>query len=687
MGDNHQQIIKTHNTVVAILSIAGVGAILESVTQGWEFWMPPVIIAGVVGAGWMHVTQKGTARFREDFYLIFSVFIAFFHGVHKSSFFDLYVVAALLMAVAALIKRIDFMRLIIIEFMVLVLTQIVMARRDKFVFDSMTISRIFLHVISMVCLYIVLKTIVEKILESNSAVDKLENTIRSNDNDMEDFLVNLSHELRTPINVINGLTDLILKRERREDIQTIKNAGLRISHQIEDIQDYSEIQRHNVILENERYMITSLLNDVLISYNTMRSDTDLDFVVDLDPEVPAVMKGDMKKIHKIISHLLDNAFKFTRKGGACLKITAYKKDYGVNLIIEVSDTGVGMSQKDLSRITKGIYQADKKRDRSTGGIGLGLSVVLGLVRSMDGFVKIESQKNMGTTVRISIFQEVIDPSPCMSINTDSFINVVIYNWLNRYEVPGLGLMYKNMSENLARGLRHNLFFASNIDELKKLIARGDITHVFVGDAEYEHDRDYFENELDRNIVLAVTAQEDYEAKKDTRAIVIRKPVYGLSIVQVLNGTTSGNVVSFEENLEKPDLEGVRALVVDDEPMNLVVATGLFKEYKMIIDTADSGIEAIDKFDRNDYDVIFMDHMMPQMDGVEAMKRIRSAAERSGRPVAIVALTANAVSGAKEMFLREGFDGFISKPIIISDFERVMQRVVTEGKAGNRGGKR
>jgi len=687
VGDNHQQIIKTHNTVVAILSIAGVGAILESVTQGWEFWMPPVIIVGVVGAGWMHVTQKGSARFREDFYLIFSMFIAFFHGVHKSSFFDLYVVAALLMAVAALIKRIDFMRLIIIEFMVLVITQIVMAKRDKFVFDSMTISRILLHVISMVCLYIVLKTIVEKILESNSAVDKLESTIRSNDHDMEDFLVNLSHELRTPINVINGLTDLILKREKREDIQTIKNAGLRISHQIEDIQDYSEIQRQNVIIENERYMITSLLNDVLIGYNTMRSETDLDFVVDLDPEVPAVMKGDMKKIHKIISHLLDNAFKFTRKGGACLKITTYKKEYGVNLIIEVSDTGVGMTQKDLSRITKGIYQADKKRDRSTGGVGLGLSVVLGLVRSMDGFVKIESQKNLGTTVRISIFQEVIDPSPCMSINTDSFINVVIYNWLNRYEVPGLGLMYKNMSENLARGLRHNLFFASNIDDLKKLIARGDITHVFVGDVEYEHDRDFFENELDRNIVLAITAEEDYEAKKDTRAIVIRKPVYGLSIVQVLNGTTSGNVVSFEENLEKPDLEGVRALVVDDEPMNLVVATGLFKEYKMIIDTADSGMEALDKFDRNEYDVIFMDHMMPQMDGVEAMKRIRSAAERDGKKVAIVALTANAVSGAKEMFLREGFDGFISKPIIISDFERVMQRVVTEGKAGNRGGKR
>ena len=686
MGDNSQDTIRIHNTVISVITIAVLGAIAENISQRWEFWVPPLIVLGVVAGWWMHVTQKGSARFREDFYLIFSMVIAFYHGVHESSFFDIFVISALLMSVSALVKRIDFLRLIMVEFLILMGMQIAIASKNgSIIFDSMVISRVALHIVALICLYFVMKAIVEKILERDSSVESLEKTIKSNDHDMEDFLVNLSHELRTPINVINGLSDLILKRERREDIQTIKNAGLRISHQIEDIQDYSEIQRQNVIIENERYMITSLLNDILINYNAMRSQSDLDFVVDLDPEVPAVMKGDMKKIHKIISHLLDNAFKFTRKGGACLRITAFKKDYGVNLIIEVSDTGVGMTQKDINRITRGIYQADKKRDRSTGGVGLGLSVVLGLVRSMDGFVKIESVKRRGTTVRISLFQEVIDPSPCMALNTDRFINVVIYNWQNRYEVPALGLMYKNMSENLAKGLRHNLFYAGSFEECKKLLARGDITHIYVGDAEYRHDKDYFENEVDKSIVLAITSEADFMLPKDSRAIVLRKPLYGLSILQVLNGTTKNNVVSFEEDIQKPDLSGVKALVVDDEPMNLVVATGLFKEYNMIIDTADSGFEAIDKFDRNDYDVIFMDHMMPQMDGVETMKRIRSAADRDGRKVSIVALTANAVSGAKEMFLREGFDGFISKPIILGDFERVMNRIITEGKAGQRGG--
>ena len=123
--------------------------------------------------------------------------------------------------------------------------------------------------------------------------------------------------------------------------------------------------------------------------------------------------------------------------------------------------------------------------------------------------------------------------------------------------------------------------------------------------------------------------------------------------------------------------GKKALVVDDEPMNLVVATSLFRDYEMIIDTAGSGKEALSKYHDNDYDIVFMDHMMPEMDGVEAMKKIKSMAADMGREAIVVALTANVVSGAREMFINEGFDGFIAKPIDTSDFERVMQRVLPD----------
>ena len=121
----------------------------------------------------------------------------------------------------------------------------------------------------------------------------------------------------------------------------------------------------------------------------------------------------------------------------------------------------------------------------------------------------------------------------------------------------------------------------------------------------------------------------------------------------------------------------RALIVDDEPMNLVVASKLLREYGMIVNTAESGKEALEKYKQSKFDVIFMDHMMPEMDGVETMKKIRFMADEMNRHPIMIALTANAVSGAREMFAREGFDGFIAKPIDIKEFERVMKRVLFE----------
>jgi CheY-like chemotaxis protein len=167
--------------------------------------------------------------------------------------------------------------------------------------------------------------------------------------------------------------------------------------------------------------------------------------------------------------------------------------------------------------------------------------------------------------------------------------------------------------------------------------------------------------------------------------VLPKPIYGYTVAKVLN--EENDVTSFMNGAENKalNLEGVKALIVDDEPMNLVVATGLFKDYKMEVDTADSGKEALAKYDLNEYDVIFMDHMMPEMDGVEAMKKLRIIANQREKKLIVIALTANAVSGAREMFLREGFDGFISKPINIKDFERVMNRVMSDKKAGRNGG--
>ncbi len=129
---------------------------------------------------------------------------------------------------------------------------------------------------------------------------------------------------------------------------------------------------------------------------------------------------------------------------------------------------------------------------------------------------------------------------------------------------------------------------------------------------------------------------------------------------------------------------MRVLVVDDEPMNLVVETGIFREYGMISETAESGKEAIDKFLSNEYDVIFMDHMMPGMDGVEAMKRIKDLSKDIKKAPVMIALTANALSDAKEMFMKEGFDGFIAKPVDIEEFERILENLLPDELVSHEG---
>ena len=686
MNEKANRTLRTHNVVVVIITVTCIGAILESISQRWELWVAPLIAGGIIACWAIHINGYGDTRFRENFFLIFAMMVAFFHGVHITSFFDIIIVSVLLMITASMLGRKRFLPFILLEYFVITFSQLIMGVfTGVIVLDPLNVSRILLHIVVELSIYRALHEILRNISRMESGIEAVHGAEESARKGMEDFLANISHELRTPVNVINGMSSLILKKERREDVEAIRMAGLRLSNQIEDIQDYSEIERGDAILEEDRYMITSILGDIASSYQLYYQPKGLEFTIDLDPSVPAVLKGDSKKIKKIITHLIDNGFKFTKKGGVLLRVFCIKKEYGINLIIEVLDTGVGMTEKVRNRVATGSYQADKKRNRSTGGIGLGLSIVYGFTRLMHGFVTIESDPGQGAVVRVSVVQEVIDPTPCISVDSGRFLGVAFHVLPEKLDDFRVGGAYQMMATNLAAGLRLNLYSAPSLDELKKLLKTGKITHVFMGKSEYEQDPDFFEELAESSVTVAMYTGPGFFVKKNSRIIVLPKPIYGYTVAKVLN--EENDVTSFMNGAENKalNLEGVKALIVDDEPMNLVVATGLFKDYRMEVDTADSGKEALAKYDLNEYDVIFMDHMMPEMDGVEAMKKLRIIADQREKKLIVIALTANAVSGAREMFLREGFDGFISKPINIKDFERVMNRVMSDKKAGRNGG--
>ena len=667
--------IKSERFMFSIATLAALACVIHNSIKGWEFWTPWVIFACTALLWWLHITQKFQRDVRIALCFVYSAFLVFYHDVHEINALELTVSFALFLSTIALADSLLLLDLALLEYPVVMIFQAYIALNNNTAnFSVLTILYASFQLLIIFIFYLIARIGINFRINERIGRQKWMEAVCANDRDMEDFLSNISHELRTPINVISGMTSLMQKEDKSRELASIQEAGVRLAHQIEDIQDYTEIMRGEIVLDEENYMCTSLINDVVTSYNSVYPKSNLEFIVDLAPETPSIMYGDFKKLHKIFRHIIDNAIKFTNEGGVYIRVFTSPKDYGVNLTIEVTDTGSGMSREDMSKVSKGLYQANKKRTRSTGGIGIGLPIVYGIVHKMGGFVKINSDRGKGTKVRVTIPQSVIDPSPCLSIKGEIGDAYVLYLRMERYKVPEVRDFLRSMAINLATGLNRKLYNASDKNELEQVLDDDHITYIFTDQVEYEADKDALDALSVNGYKVVVSVNEDFKASPGSKVITVPTPLYALPVVKIINGADAEAI----DDGKKVSFAGLRVLVVDDEPMNIMVADGIFRNYGMLVDSAESGKQSIDKFEKYDYDIIFMDHMMPEMDGVDAMRIIKRIAARTHRSPIMIALTANALSGSREMFIREGFDGFIAKPIDLADFEHVMKRVLPQG---------
>ena len=361
-----------------------------------------------------------------------------------------------------------------------------------------------------------------------------------------------------------------------------------------------------------------------------------------------------------------------KNGGVYIRVFALQKAYGINLCIRVSDTGIGIAEDEMEKITGRFFQANGGRNRKAGGLGLGLPIVYGMVSAMDGFIRLESAEESGTTVSVSIPQKVVDAAPSMVVQNRSDLCVAIYLKPEKYKVPAIRDYYNATITHLVQGLDLAVHRVLDLEELKKLVGMYQLTHLIIGKEEYEENAAYYE-ELGKSIDVVLVTDDDF-LPTGSRVNLMRKPFYCLPMVNILNAKKLVDVDEFkkEKNMICP---GVRVLVVDDEPMNLMVAEGIFHDYQMKVKTAEGGMKAIEIFQKEEFDLIFLDHMMPEMDGVETLKRIRKIQADMGKTCPIIAFTANAVSGAREMFLQEGFDEFISKPVEDHELRRLLEKVL------------
>ena len=686
--DNSKDELFTSSHLLMLLAYTVFSAILvaEIFVMNWEKWVAFLIFGGVILAWYIYFSKVGSGHLRLWICSLLMMVTYFYYGTHDTSFFDLAVVICIVMFLYTLTGIASLVTLSQCTYYFTMLYAIITLLLSGETFTPLVISRLVLHVAIVTADAQLARIIIKKwqaiLGQSREEIEKLnESTGRLND-----FIANVSHEIRTPINTIQGICSMEISEEtdpeRKEKLVSIMEAGKRIGEQITNVLDFSEIDRNDVANNYEDYMLSSVFNDIVSELEPHRKKN-LELVINVDPSLPSVMNTDVGKLKKILWHLIINGIKFTNEGGVYVHVSSVPHEYGINLLIEVRDTGIGMDEAQLEQMYEGFYKADSGRDRSTGGLGLGMMIVHGFTKALGGFMIVDSTPGEGTCVKVSIPNRIVDPSVCMSVKDRESISLGAFLHFEKYPNPHVREFYDEMVKNLVTGLKVAMHRVDNLDALRALTVNKTLTHLFVGPEEYNGSVDFIEH-LAQNILVTVIANpEELCRPKNSKVRVMPKPFYCFPVVGILN-SKPGDTIDDDEEISFP---GVRVLVVDDEPMNLIVSAGMLRRYGMYVTTCESGQEAIELCRQNEYDVILMDHMMPVMDGVEAMKRIRSDQTRIKTVTPIIAFTANSVSSAREMFKRNGFDGFIAKPVDNVELERVLKHVlppalIVKGKAKN-----
>ena len=427
--------------------------------------------------------------------------------------------------------------------------------------------------------------------ELEAAVKAAETANRSKSS----FLARMSHEIRTPLNAVLGISEIELQNKTlaqdvKEAFARIYNSGNLLLGIINDILDMSKIEAGKLELFQAEYDVSSIINDTVFLNMIKYENKPIEFILNVDENVPSALYGDELRIKQILNNLLSNAFKYTEAGEVELSLNAdYSPDLPANksgdsvtLVISVRDTGQGMTEDQLSKLFDEYSRFNPEANRTTEGTGLGMGITQNLVHLMNGEIFAESESGKGSLFTVRLPQGRTTAS----------------------------LLGREAAEKL------------------------------------------------RQFRLS------YETKTKNIQIVREMIPYG------------------------------KVLVVDDMDMNLYVTKGLLSLYGLQIDTALSGHEAIEKIKTNAYNIVFMDHMMPGMDGIEATREIRKWEEEEYQRkngelpegvceedfrLPIIALTANAVSGVKEMFLANGFNDFLSKPIPTQELDEIIKKWLSPEK--------
>ena len=501
---------------------------------------------------------------------------------------------------------------------------------------------------------------INDISELSAMKDQAEAAARSKSS----FLANMSHEIRTPMNAIKGLSELLLLTPlsslQRDYVRNIVSSSNSLLHVINDVLDFSKIDADKMEILHEDYSMAALINEVSSVINLRAAEKGLMLLMDIDPALPSVLRGDDVRVKQVLLNILSNAIKYTQQGHVTLRLRGERADGKLLLHADVEDTGIGIHKKDIPALFEAFSRADLHTNRAILGTGLGLAISRRLLQAMQGDIQVFSEYGRGSRFSIRLPQDVVDATPLASVADPDSRRVLL---LDR-GVRGA------CNERMLASLNVPCRLCDNVAEA--LPEEDSFTHCLHHEDIGEEAMRLFRERFPHCRFIAVRDMRQALEQSPNVDTTLFEPLLVTELAHAL-GKKPGHAERQETAsgaTEGFTLYGARALIVDDNSINLMVGGELLRSYGMEVIAVESGQESLEACRTAHFDIIFMDHMMPGMDGIEATRLIR-ARKGPNRHTPIIALTANVVNSMKEQYLDSGMNDFISKPIEMAELNRVL----------------
>jgi len=464
----------------------------------------------------------------------------------------------------------------------------------------------------------------------------------------EEFLASMSHEIRTPLNAILGFVSQLQKEPQSEKakgyLDIIDSSGKSLLSVINDILDFSKLQSGKFKIEMTEVNVVEEFSRAVVLFNSKAFEKDIVYTVFIDPQMPKSMKMDFLRVKQILFNLLSNAVKFTPRYGHINVAITYSEGA---LVLSVKDSGIGISKEKQVEIFSAFTQADNSTTRKYGGTGLGLSISQSLAHLMSGELRVESSENSGAIFSLTLPVEVVEATPDTLIDKEYFAKLKVAFLNNHTEC--------NESMQVVK-LYLQDFGVQELVTLEEYQSSGYDLLFFAPDDSYN------DAIIEAKIPAVALLRSDNVKMADiTHIAPLYAPFVPLSIVEAISETGIGEIKSevvVEESEEEVEFEG-HILVVEDNKTNQMLIKLLLMDYGLTFKLANDGVEAVEMFQKEKFDLVLMDENMPNKNGLEAMREIKEyEKENTLQFTPIVALTANALESDKKRFLEAGMDGFM-----------------------------